>query len=65
VATYTLVMRKGLLLVAYFTLFGGMVLTYGSWSESELVVMAVVGVFLLLGLALWLYIAQDHWETDE
>ena len=58
-------MRNGLLLSAYFALFGGMVLTYDSWSDSELVVMAVVGVFLLLGLALWLYIAQAHRDTDE
>lgn len=58
-------MRNGLLLSAYFALFGGMVLTYDSWSDSELVVMAVVGVFLLLGLAIWLYIAQDHRDTDE
>lgn len=58
-------MRNGLLLGAYFALFGGMVLTYETWSDSELVVMAVVGVFLLLGLALWLHIAQGYWEPDE
>ena len=57
-------MRNPLLVTAYLAVFGMVVVSYDAWSSNDLVVMAVVGVFLASGLALWVYIAQDHRKDD-
>jgi protein-S-isoprenylcysteine O-methyltransferase Ste14 len=57
---YTPSMRNPLLVTAYLAVFGIMVVSYDSWSDNEMVVMAVVAGFLISGLALWLFIAQDY-----
>jgi hypothetical protein len=57
-------MRNPLLVTAYLAVFGMVVVSYDAWSSNDLVVMAVVGVFLVSGLALWVYIAQDHRKDD-
>jgi len=57
-----------LLVIAYMVVFALMVFSYESWSDDNLVVTAVVAVFLFAGLALWVYVAQkfrgsnDDWE---
>ena len=53
-------MRNPLLVAGYLVVFGVMVITYNSWSDNEWVVMGVVASFLVSGLALWVYIAQDY-----
>ena len=61
-------MRNNLLVIAYMVVFALMVFSYESWSDDNLVVTAVVAVFLFAGLALWVYVAQkfrgsnDDWE---
>lgn len=57
-------MKNPLLVTAYLALFGVLVVSYDSWSGNDLVVMAVVATFLISGLALWVYIAQDHRNRD-
>jgi len=47
-------------MAGYLIVFGVMVITYNSWSDNEWVVMGVVASFLVSGLALWVYIAQDY-----
>jgi len=53
-------MKNPLLVTAYLAVFGLLVVSYDSWSGNDFVVMGVVGAFLVCGLALWVYIAQDH-----
>lgn len=57
-------MKNPLLVTAYLVLFGVLVASYDSWSDNDLVVMAVVGAFLVCGLVLWVYIAQDQRNRD-
>lgn len=57
-------MKNPLLVTAYLALFGILVVSYDSWADNDFVVMAVVATFLISGLALWVYIAQDHRNRD-
>ena len=40
--------------------FALIVYTYDSWSDDEFVVTGVVAAFLFTGLALWVFVAQQH-----
>ena len=53
-------MRNGLLVIGYMIAFALIVYTYDSWSDDELVVTGVVAAFLFTGLALWVFVAQQH-----
>lgn len=57
-------MKNPLLVTAYLGLFGILVVSYDSWADNDFVVMGVVAAFLVCGLALWVYIAQDHRNRD-
>jgi len=58
-------MRNGLLVIAYMVVFALMVFSYESWSDDNLVVTAVVAVFLFAGLALWVYVAQKFRGSND
>lgn len=58
-------MRNGLLVIGYMVVFALIVYTYDSWAEDELVVTAVVGMFLLAGLALWVFVAQKFRGSND
>jgi len=54
-----------LLVIAYMVVFALMVFSYESWSDDNLVVTAVVAVFLFAGLALWVYVAQKFRGSND
>ena len=58
-------MRNGLLVIAYMVIFALMVFSYESWSDDDLVVTAVVAVFLFTGLALWVFVAQKYRDSND
>ena len=58
-------MRNRLLVIAYMVVFALMVFSYESWSDDNLVVTAVVAVFLFAGLALWVYVAQKFRGSND
>jgi len=58
-------MRNSLLVIAYMVVFALMVFSYESWSDDNLVVTAVVAVFLFAGLALWVYVAQKFRGSND
>jgi len=58
-------MRNGLLVISYLVVFALMVFSYESWSDDNLVVTAVVAVFLFAGLALWVYVAQKFRGSND
>ena len=58
-------MRNGLLVIAYMVIFALMVFSYESWSDDDLVVTAVVAVFLFTGLALWVFVSQKYRGSND
>jgi len=58
-------MRNGLPVIAYMVIFALMVFSYESWSDDDLVVTAVVAVFLFTGLALWVFVAQKNRGSND
>jgi len=58
-------MCNSLLVIAYMVVFALMVFSYESWSDDNLVVTAVVAVFLFAGLALWVYVAQKFRGSND
>jgi hypothetical protein len=48
------------LTVGYFTMIGLVVLSRDAFLDNDLAVAAVAGIVLILGLALWLFVAQRY-----
>jgi len=57
---YTFGMLNMWLTVGYFTMIGLVVLSRDAFLDNDLAVAAVAGIVLILGLALWLFVAQRY-----
>lgn len=53
-------MKNGLLLLGYFALFFTVVAVRDSLPDNDLAIAGIAGALLFIGLALWVYVAQDY-----